>query len=490
MKLSEIAAKLAEKEPVKAAPKPEKGALPVILKKEGKPAKVVAAPVVQKKGVLKAVGEKVKIEKPAKAAPPPPPPPVVPPPPPPKPIDITGKSTWDLLLELGEVPHYMVMRNPTWEITPEKALVEEVNTMNPVYLLKMSEYYDTLEKMGDLTEKERFAAQAMRDRIWNENIGDTSVDLVPFTQEDREEIEKLTITTLSGEEMPAAFASNRELAEALYLKEGGPQNYGKLGGSPFDDTAEVKSEFIKEMQLEFAATAYTMGDPNATLLRVKTQLPKEALFKRLLLGHARVPLPVLKERQARAAEWKAAVSAYFPPEYEAVKAFYRPEWKEQSPTISEQQMITLIPADLLSTYKIYYIMKSKGELSRREEMLFDEMERLLEEFQEKGMVTVTRPRTAPPMPITQERFGDYLQLVNDLFGELPEEAVVKLSKQPESDVVLKVLRSGVAAEDERKTFVKAVDELMDALPETTMDKFQDSPKANLYLRIVDKYAEG
>lgn len=478
MKLSEIAAKIVEKEkpPAKAAPPPkpvaEKRPIRTITKKE-------------KKGVLKAVGEKVKIEKPAEAVPPPPPPP-----PPPKPIDITGKSTWDLLLELGEVPHYMVMRNPTWEITPEKALVEEVNTMNPVYLLKMSEYYNTLEKMGELGERERFAAQSMRDRIWNENIGDAPVDLVPFTQEDREAIEKLTITTLSGEEVPAVFASNRQLAEALYMKEQGPLTYGKLTGSVFDDAAEVKSEFIKELQLEFAATAYTMGDPNAALLKIRTQLPKEALFKRLLLGHARVPLPVLKERQARAAEWKAAAAAYFPPEYEAVKGYYRPDWKDQDVTYSQQQMIALAPKDLLNTYKIYYILKSKGELNKHEEYLLDEMERLLNEFQEKGMIIVTKPKTAPPVPVTQERFVDYLKLVNDLFGSLPEESVVKLSRRPESDVVLKVLRSGMASEDERKVFVKAIDELFEELPDTEMDKFSESPKSNLYMRIVDKYGEG
>jgi hypothetical protein len=59
--------------------------------------------------------------------------------------------------------------------------------------------------------------------------------------------------------------------------------------------------------------------------------------------------------------------------------------------------------------------------------------------------------------------------------------------QPESDVVLNVLSTGVAAEDERKIFVKAIDELMEALPEAAMDKFQDSPNARLYLRIVDEY---
>ena len=493
MKLSELAVKLTQKEKpqVKVAPKPEKGAPPAIVKRGDKPAKVVATPVVQRKSVLKVVGEKVKVEKPVKAAPPPSPPPpsapAAPPSPPPKPIDITGKSTWDLLLEMGEVPHYMVMRNPTWDITPEKALVEEVNMMNPVHLLKLSEYYDTLDKMGDLNEKERFAAQSMRDRIWNENIGDASIDLVPFTQEDREAVEKLTISTLSGEEVPAAFASNRQLAEALYLKEGGPLNYGKLTGSIFDDAAEAKSEFIKELQLEFAATAYTMGDPNAALLKIRTQLPKEALFKRLLLGHARVPLPVLKERQARAAEWKSAVAAYYPPEYETVKGYYRPEWKDQDVTYSQQQMITLAPKDLLSTYKIYYILKAKGELTKHEEYLLDEMERLLNEFQEKGMISVTRPKTAPPMPITRERFTDYLQMVNDMFGTLPEEAVIALSKQPESDVVLKVLRSGVAGDDERKTFVKTIDELFTALPDDEQSKFEQSPKARLYLRIVDEY---
>ena len=501
--MAEAAAALAAKEkaakrahpvvvpPVKTVLRSEKGAPPAIVKRGDKPAKAVATPVVRRKSVLNVVGEKVKVEKPVKAAPPPTPPPppapVAPPSPPPKPIDITGKSTWDLLLEMGEVPHYMVMRNPTWDITPEKTLVEEINTMNPTYLLKMSEYYDTLDKMGDLNEKERFAAQSMRDRIWNENIGDASIDLVPFTQEDREAIEKLTISTLSGEEVPAAFASNRQLAEALYLKEGGPLNYGRLTGSIFDDAAEAKSEFIKELQLEFAATAYTMGDPNAALLKIRTQLPKEALYKRLLLGHSRVPLPVLKERQARAAEWKSAVAAYYPPEYETVKGYYRPEWKDQEVTYSQQQMITLAPKDLLSTYKIYYILKAKGELTKHEEYLLDEMERLLNEFQERGMIAVTRPKTAPPMPITRERFTDYLKLVDDLFADLPKEVVVKFSMQPESDVVLNVLSTGVAAEDERKIFVKAIDELMEALPEAAMDKFQDSPNARLYLRIVDEY---
>jgi hypothetical protein len=484
MKLSELAAKIIEKEapPAKEAPPPKPVAKPILTatKKEAKPAALKAG----KKGVLKVVGEKVKVEKPAEAAPTPPPPP------PPKPIDITGKSTWDLLLELGEVPHYMVMRNPTWDITPEKGLVEEINEMNPVYLLKMSEYYNTLEKMGELTENERLAARAMRDRIWNENIGDAPVDLVPLTQEDREAVERMTITTLSGEEIPATFASNRELAEALYLREQGPLTFGKLGGSLFDDAAEVRSEFIKELQLEFGATAYSAGDPMAPLLKVRTQLPKEALYKRLLLGHSRVPLPVLKERQARAAEWKAAAAAYFPPEYEAVKGYYRPDWKDQDVTYSQQQMIGLAPKDLLSTYKIYYILKSKGELNKHEEYLLDEMERLLNEFQAKGMITVTKPKTTPPVPITQERFVDYLRMVNDLFGSLPEESVVKLSKSSESDVVLKVLRSGVASEDERKVFVKAIDELFEELPETEMDKFSESPKSNLYMRIVDKYVEG
>jgi hypothetical protein len=112
---------------------------------------------------------------------------------------------------------------------------------------------------------------------------------------------------------------------------------------------------------------------------------------------------------------------------------------------------------------------------------------LLNEFQEKGMISVTRPKTAPPMPITPERFTDYLQMVNDMFGTLPKEAIIALNKQPESDVVLKVLRSGVAGDDERKTFVKIIDEFFTALPDDEQSKFEQSPKARLYLRIVDEY---
>jgi hypothetical protein len=54
-------------------------------------------------------------------------------------------------------------------------------------------------------------------------------------------------------------------------------------------------------------------------------------------------------------------------------------------------------------------------------------------------------------------------------------------------VVLKVLRSGVAGDDERKTFVKIIDEFFTALPDDEQSKFEQSPKARLYLRIVDEY---
>jgi len=455
-KLSELAAKIAEK-PSSAAPAP---------------APPPPEPKKKKKTTLQRLGEKAKVE-------------ALPPLPEKPKIDIAGKTTWEIMLEMGQVPHYMIARKPEWEIAPEKAMVEEINSMNPTYLLKLGEYYNTLEKMGELSEKERFAAQAMRDRVWSENIGDASVDMVSLTQEDRGEIERLTVTKLSGEEIPAMSASNRELAEELYRREHGPMALGKLKGSVFDDDAKVQSEFIKELRPGFDAR-----QEGAPIVGVQTQLSRDALYKRLLWGHARIPLAEMKERQAKAAEWKAAVTAYYPPEYGAVKGYYRPDWKEQSTTLSQQQMINLSPAGLLNTYKIYFIMRSKGELTKGEEYLFSEMERLLNEFQEKGLITITKPRTMPPMAITQERFTDYLKLVNDLFGALPEEAVVKLSRRPESDVVLKVLRSGVAAEEERKTFVKAIDELFEQLPAAEMDKFSDSPKVGLYMRIADQYGEG
>ena len=454
LKLSELAAKMAGKPAVKAPPS--------------------AAVKPPKKTTLQRLGERAKVEAP-------------PTPPPEKPkIDIAGKSAWEIMLEMGDVPHYMISRKPEWEVAPEKVIVEEVGEMKPLYLTKLSEYYDRLDKMGGLTEKERFAAQAMRDRIWRENIGDAPVDMVPLIQEDREQLEGMTITTLSGEEMPALAASGRELAEALYLKSGGPKSLRGYKGSEFDDEAKVQSEFIKELRPGFDERS-----EGAPLIGVRTQLSRDALYKRLLWGHARIPLAEAKERQAKAAEWKAAAEAYYPPEYEEVKGYYRPDWKDpESPTYVRQEMIKLAPGDLLKTYKMYFIMKSKGQLDRGEEELLDEMERILDEFQERGVLTVTTPKTMPPMPVSQEGFNDYLKLVNDLFGTLPEESVVKLSKKPESDVVLRVLRSGKAGEDERKVFVKVIDELFEALPEAEMDKFSQSPKANLYMRTVDKYGEG
>lgn len=461
-KLSELAAKIVEKTATVPAP----------------------APVKAKKATLKRLGERARVE-----APPPPP---APSPAPEKPkIDLTGKSTWEIMLEMGDVPHYMVSRKPEWEVAPEKEIVEEIGGLKPTYLLRLSEYYNRLDKMKALSEKEKFAAQAMRDRIWNENIGEVSVDLVPLIPEDREQIEKLTITTLAGEQMSAVYASNRELAEHIYLKSGGPVVFGKLRGSPFDPEAEVKSEFADVIKPKFEPSGPLYGNRDAPLQAVQTQLAREALYKRLLFGRAQVPVQELKVRQGRAAEWKAVAEAYYPPEYEEVKGYYRPDWKSpESLTYVQQEMIKLPPADLLKTYKIYFIMKSKGQLDKSEEQLLDEMERILDGFQERGLLAVERPKTVPPLPISQEGFNDYLKLVNEMFGTLPEEAVVKLSKKPESDVVLKVLRSGTAGEDERKVFVRTIDELFEALPTEEMDKFSAGPKANLYMRVVDKYGAG
>jgi hypothetical protein len=533
--LSAMYAAMEEEKGAALAPPPEKKIKVGRLKKAAKivaaeapekPAKKISVP----KKRLERLGKKARIEAPPKKELEKleePPPEEVPPPMPV--IETEGKTTEELLLEIGEIPHYFITRRPEWGKMGEKEIQADVKTVDTRLLQSLSEFYDRLEAGGDLTEKEKVAAKAMRDRLVSEGIKMVLVDEVPLSGKDFEAMEGIKIKTLGGQEIPALGATTKQLAEGLYVLEHekrgfeAPVNFGEHSGSPFDPGAPDVSEFMGDIKPIFGPTAAAYKDPNALLKKVESMLGSEALLKRIYFGTRRLPITEATERQAEAEAYERAVEKYTPPEYKELQEYYRKAWAKMDYTEVEREMVRLNPEELLNTYKIYYMMGEKGELNSQEEALTDEMKRIIDKFEETGILKeVTMPDTRPPMEMLRKEMGapaappaappvappvpvpppalpekpevatfkDYVGVVNELFSEgaLPDEVVDLLAKQPAAETVMTVLKTGEGTEDEKKLVVGMMDALLAALPVSKKKEFAKSSGARIYKSIYDTYA--
>ena len=528
-----------------AAMEEEKGAAPAA-PPEKKPkvgrlkkaAKIIAAEAPEKpekkisvpKKRLERLGKKAKIEAPPKEELEKleePAPEEVPPPMPA--IETEGKTTEELLLEIGDIPHYFITRRPEWGKMGEKEIQADVKTVDPRLLQSLSEFYDRLEAGGDLTEKEKVAAKAMRDRLENEGIKMVLVDEVPLTEKDFAAMDGIKITTRKGMEVPLLGATTKQLAEGLYVMEhekrgfATPENWGDHSGSPFDPGAPDVSEFMGDIKPKFGPKAVAYNDPNELLVSVETMLGSEALLKRIYFGTRRLPFTEAKKRQTEAEAYERAVAKYIPPEYKELQEYYRKAWAKMDYTEVEREMVRLNPEELLNTYKIYYMMAERGELNSQEEALTDEMKRIIDKFEETGILKeVTMPEMRPPIEMLRKEMGapaappaappvappapvpppavpekpevatfkDYVGVVNELFseGSIPEGALDLLAVQPQAPAVLNVLKTGEGTDDEKKLVVGMMDALFAALPEGRKKDFAKSPQARIYKSIYDTYA--
>ena len=95
-----------------------------------------------------------------------------------------GKTVEEVLLGLGEVPHYLIQRRPVWVDMPKEQIELEVGGIDSNLLLKLSDYYNALNERGDLKGNEILAVEMMKNRIWNESIGDVPIDLLPLLSEE------------------------------------------------------------------------------------------------------------------------------------------------------------------------------------------------------------------------------------------------------------------------------------------------------------------
>jgi len=469
----------------KAKPKAE----PKKLKPEKKPKKEKAVKKEKKpkmkipEGALKRLGPKVKVEEEEAVVPEPEAVPEIPAEPK---IDISGKAVADILLELGEVPHYMIAKNPEWAEMPEADIISDVGMMDDKMLLPISDYYNRLEELGDLNENEKIAAKAMRDRIWDEEIGEASIDLIELTPEDMETLSNMTLTLIDKSKIDPITASNSQIAEGLYVRMGGPLSAEQYKTSPFGPKAIEPHP----MKGEFEVAANEDGKIVAVRSRA---LSKKDLWKRLLFETNIVPIVEIKKRRELAEEWKEKIAEYFPPEFEELQGYYRPEWDEMSLLDAQRELARLSPDDLLNTYKMYYMMRFKEMLTKTEEHLVGEMERLLNKLQEHKLIKVTIPEVRPPElrpkpeVITDETFAAFVDVLNRWFIELPAEVVDEFATRPESDMALEILKTGEATEEERWGFVKAMDLLLGDLPEKVYKKFEKSPDVNIFDKVAMHY---
>lgn len=400
------------------------------------------------------------------------------------------KPVIEILLDAGEVPHNLLKKEPAWATGSQEQINEGIKNVDVRLIRALSEYYNRLEKMGDLNENEKYAAKSMRDRIWDEEIGTASVDEMPLLPEDMEKLRDMQVKLLDGSMVNPLDLSNRELAEAIYVKTGGGATFGDFKNGPFDTESKERSPLIDDIKVRFEGSAYTLNNPAAPVVRIETPLASKALLKRLLFGKF-VSIGEIKERKGKADILEAEVMAYMPPEYEGLKQYYRPDLKGMDMSDAKEQLFQMKPEELHKTFQLYYIMKSKNLLDKKEEVLEQEMEELLKKFEEMNVISgISRPRTRPPPKVTDEDFKNYLEVVNGIFGELPEEAVKGLMKRPDEEKLFWVLTTGIANEEEKKHFVNVMDDLMvEALPVERMDEFFKTPEGKLYYKVFQKYGE-
>lgn len=401
-----------------------------------------------------------------------------------------NKPVIEILLDVGEVPHNLLKKEPAWAEGSKETIDEGVKNIDVRLIRALSDYYNRIEGRGDLNDNEKYAAKAMRDRIWDDEIGTYSVDEMPLLPEDMDKLRDMQIPLLSGFLVSPLELSNRELAEALYVKEGGGATFGDFKNGPFDRESKERSPLIDDIKVRFEGSAYTLNNPAAPVERIETPLASKALFKRLLFGRY-VPIKELKDRKGKAELVEAEAMAYMPPIYDELKVYYKPEFKTIEISDAKELLFKMNPEELHKTYQLYYIMKAKNMLDKREEYLEHEMEELLEKFEKMNVISgISRPRTRPPPKITDEDFTNYLAVVNGIFGELPEEAVKGLMKRPDEEKLFWVLTTGIANDEEKKHFVNVMDDLMvEALPAEKMDEFFKTPEGKLYYKVFQKYGE-
>jgi hypothetical protein len=397
-----------------------------------------------------------------------------------------GKTVEEALLEIGEIPHYLVQRKAEWVEMPKEQIEAEIKIINSNLLLKLSEYYNNLNTSGDLRENEKFAAEAMKKRIWDEAIGDVSIDNLPLLPEELEQVSDTKIevrdrATNVVSEMTPLEATNSQLAEWLYVQEDGPTSQKALKGSPFDTSAPVKNEFIYELKPKF--------DDQGFLDKVETSLSKQALLKRMFIRHARVPISMVKERAGVVEAAMVEAAAYMPPEFEQLKGYYKPEFKTMELGESQQLLIRLPPFDLLRTYQLYYLLRRKGKLDKKEEYLEEEMRRVLNKLKTVGILeSIPVPRTKPPIEVSKDDFKNYLSWVDKVFDKLSDEDVKALAGRPDQEMLYKVITTGDGSEEEKIIFTSAIDELFDkVMSGDEFDKFVESPEGALYNKIYNRY---
>jgi hypothetical protein len=398
------------------------------------------------------------------------------------------KPVIEILLDSGEVPHNLLKKEPAWAEAPKAVIEEGIRGIDVRLIRSLSDYYNRLEKMGDLNDNEKYAAQAMRDRIWDEEIGTYSVDEMPLLPEDMDKLRDMQLKLLDGSIVNPLDLSNRELAEAIYVKEGGGATFGDFRGGPFDRESKERSPLIEDIKIRFEGSAYTLNNPAAPVVGIETPLSNKPLLKRLLFPRF-VPIRDIKDRKGKAELIEAEAMAYMPPEYDVLKQYYRPEFKAMDLSDAKELLFKMKPEELHKTYQLYYIMKSKNMLEKKEESLESEMEALLKKFEEMQVISgIHRPKTRPPPKVTDEDFKNYLEVVNGIFGELPEEAVKGLMKRPDEERLFWVLSTGIANEEEKKHFVNVMDDLMvESLPVERMDEFFKTPEGKLYYKVFQKY---
>jgi phosphoglycolate phosphatase-like HAD superfamily hydrolase len=222
--------------------------------------------------------------------------------------------------------------------------------------------------------------------------------------------------------------------------------------------------------------------------KVETSLSKQALLKRMLVRHAKVPISMVKERAGVVEAAAVEAAAYMPPEYEQLKGYYRPEFKEMELGESQKMLVKLPPADLLKIYQLYFLLRRKGKLDKKEEYLEEEMRRLLEKMKSVGILeAIPTPRTKPPTQVAPDEFKKYLSWVDVMFNKLSQKDVDELANHPDQNILAKVM-TGNGTDEEKMVFVEAMDELFDkVMTGEEFDKFIKSSEGALYNKIYSRY---
>jgi hypothetical protein len=156
---------------------------------------------------------------------------------------------------------------------------------------------------------------------------------------------------------------------------------------------------------------------------------------------------------------------------------------------SQKFIIKLSPKELLRTYQLYYILRYKGTLDKKEMYLAEEMRRVLDKLKTVGIVeTIPLPRTRPPLEVSKDDFKKYLSWVDVVYNKLSDEDVQALASNPDYERFHKVMLTGDGTEEEKALFVGAIDELFDkVMSGDEFDKFIESPEGALYNKIYNRY---